>query len=280
MEYEHILFEVVDQIATITLNRPEFLNAYTWQMGKEMWDAIMRVENDPNIRVTILTGAGRGFCAGADMRGGAKTFDGTNRPKQDKVKERDKVKRLSLVDRYFSLKKPVIVAINGPAVGVGVTMILPFDIRICSKSARIGIVFNRRGIVPEIFCSWILPKIIGISKAAELMYTGRILNANEALEFGLVSRVVPDDKLMDVALEIANEILLCAPVCVALTKQMLYQFITEQDVNKIDKINGKYYSWTGKQPDAVEGVMSFLQKRKPKWKMKVPGDMPDFFPIE
>lgn len=280
MEYEHILFEVADQIATITLNRPEFLNAYTWQMGKEMWDAIMRVENDPEIRVTILTGAGRGFCAGADLRGGANTFDGTNRPKQDKVKKRDKVKRLSLVERYFSLKKPVIVAINGPAVGVGVTMILPFDIRIASKSARIGIVFNRRGIVPEILCPWILPKIIGISKAAELMYTGRILNANEALDYGLVSRVVPDDKLMDVALEIANEILLCAPVCVALTKQMLYQFITEQDVNKIDKINGKYYSWTGKQPDAVEGVMSFLQKRKPKWKMKVPGDMPDFFPIE
>jgi enoyl-CoA hydratase/carnithine racemase len=273
MEYEHIIFEVVDRIAIITLNRPEFLNAFTWQMGKEMWEAIMRVENDPNIRVTILTGAGRGFCAGADLRGGAKTFDGTNRPKQDEVK------RLSFVERYFSLKKPVIVAINGPVVGVGVTMILPFDIRIASESARIGIVFNRRGIVPEILCPWILPKIIGISKAAELMYTGRIINANEALEFGLVSRVVPDDKLMDAAMEIAKEILLCAPVCVALTKQMLYQFITEPDINKMDQINEKYFKWSGKQPDASEGVISFLQKRKPKWKTKVPGDMPEFFPL-
>lgn len=274
MEYEHILFDVADQIATITLNRPEFLNAYTWQMGKEMWDAIMRVENDPEIRVTILTGAGRGFCAGADLRGGANTFDGTNRPKQDEVK------RLSFVERYFSLKKPIIVAINGPAVGVGVTMILPFDIRIAAQSARIGIVFNRRGILPEILCPWILPKIIGISKAAELMYTGRIINAKEALEIGLVSKVVPDDKLMDAAMEIAQDILLSAPVSVALTKKMLYQFIIEPDINKMDKINERYFVWTGRQPDAAEGVTSFLQKRKPKWKMKVPGDMPDFFPIE
>ena len=239
-----------------------------------MWDAIMKVENDPEIRVTILTGAGRGFCAGADLRGGASTFDGTNRPKQDEVK------RLSFVERYFSLKKPIIVAINGPVVGVGITMILPFDIRIAAESARIGIVFNRRGILPEILCPWILPKIIGISKAAELMYTGRIIDAKEALEIGLVSKVVPDDKLMDAAMEIAQDILLSAPVSVALTKQMLYQFIIEPDINKMDKINERYFVWTGRQPDAAEGVTSFLQKRKPKWKMKVPGDMPDFFPIE
>ena len=279
MDYEQIIFEISDEIATITLNRPERLNAYTWQMGIEMWDAIMKVENDPNLRVSIITGAGRGFCAGADMARGGKTFDGSDRPADQSIEERTR-REDSLIRRYFLLKKPVIVAINGPAVGVGVTMILPFDIRIASESARIGLVFNRRGVIPEIACPWILPRIIGISKAAELMYTGRILNAKEALEFGLVSRVVPDDKLMDTAREIAEEILLCAPVSVTLTKRMLYQFLSETDIDKAELINHRYFRWTGLKPDAREGVISFLEKRKPEWKMKVPENLPRFFPLE
>ncbi|MFX1372704.1 MAG: enoyl-CoA hydratase-related protein [Promethearchaeota archaeon] len=277
MEYEQIIFEASDEVATITLNRPEHLNAYTWQMGMEVWDALMKVENDPNLRVTILTGAGRGFCAGADLSSGATALDGSNRPR-----ERDERARRegSMTGRYFLLMKPVIVAINGPTVGIGVTFILPFDIRIASESARIGIVFNRRGYLPEISCPWILPRIIGISRAAELMYTGRILNAQESLEYGLVSRVVPDDKLMDTAREIADEILLSAPVSTSLTKRMLYQFLTETDIDKVESINHRYSRWTGKQSDAREGIMSFLQKRRPKWNLKVPGDLPDFFPIE
>ncbi|MBY8984554.1 MAG: enoyl-CoA hydratase/isomerase family protein [Candidatus Lokiarchaeota archaeon] len=277
MDYEFIIFEVSGQIATITLNRPERLNAWTYEMNNEIWDALIKVENDPNLRVTIITGAGRGFCAGADLSGGGSTFNGSNRPRENDERRR---REGSLIRRYFSLKKPVIVAINGPVVGVGVTFILPFDIRIAAESARIGIVFNRRGVIPEIACPWILPRIIGISKAAELMYTGRIVNAKEALEFGLVSRVVPDDKLMDTAREIADEILLSAPVSVALTKIMLYQFLTETDIEKAERINHQYFGWTGLQPDAREGVVSFLQKRKPEWKMKVPGDLPDFFPLE
>ena len=277
MEYEQILFEVSDQIATITLNRPERLNAYTGRMANEMWDALTKVEENPKLRVTIITGAGRGFCAGADLSGGGDTFDRTNQPREEGERPRPGG---SLIRRYFELKKPVIVAINGPAVGVGVTMILPFDIRIAAESARIGIVFNRRGVIPEIACPWILPRIVGISKAAELMYTGRILNAKEALEFGIVSRVVPNDKLMDTAKEIAEEILLCAPVSVALTKRMLYQFLTESDIDKAETINHKYFGWTGTKPDAREGVVSFLEKRKPEWKMKVPGDLPEFFPLE
>ncbi|HEC39213.1 MAG TPA: enoyl-CoA hydratase [bacterium] len=277
MEYEQILFEVSDQIATITLNRPERLNAYTGRMANEMWDALTKVEANPKLRVTIITGAGRGFCAGADLSGGGDTFDRTNQPREQGERARPEG---SLIQRYFKLKKPVIVAINGPAVGVGVTLILPFDIRIAAESARIGIVFNRRGVIPEIACPWILPRIVGISKAAELMYTGRILNAKEALEFGIVSRVVPNDKLMDTAKEIAEEILLCAPVSVALTKRMLYQFLTESDINKAERINHRYFGWTGTQPDAREGVVSFLEKRKPEWKMKVPGDLPEFFPLE
>ncbi len=278
MEYEQIIFEPLDKIATITLNRPKRLNAWTWQMGAELWDALMKVEEDPNLRVTIITGAGRGFCAGADLSGGATTFDGSNLPREEQ--EQRARRQGSAIKRYFSLMKPVIVAINGPTVGVGVTFILPFDIRIASESARIGIVFNRRGVIPEIACPWILPRIIGISRAAELMYTGRILNAQESLEYGLVSRVVPDDKLMDTAREIADEILLSAPVSVSLTKRMLYQFLTETDVDKAEMINHQYFGWTGLQPDAREGVISFLQKRRPKWKLKVPGDLPKFFPLE
>ncbi len=277
MDYKEIIFEKSNQIATITFNRPDKLNAMTPRMMGELWDAIRKVEDDPNLRVTIITGAGRGFCAGQDLSSGGGTFDNLDQP-QDAA-ERVK-KEGSTLKRYFSLKKPVIVAINGPVVGVGVTIILPFDIRIASESARIGLVFNRRGVIPEFASPWLLPRIIGISKAAELMYTGRILNANEALEFGLVSRVVPDDKLMDVAKELAEEILLCAPVSVALTKRMLYQFLSETDVDKVESINHQYLGWVSTKADTREGVMSFLEKRKPEWKLKVPGDLPDFFPLE
>jgi enoyl-CoA hydratase/carnithine racemase len=282
MEYETIIFETENQIATITLNRPERLNAWTLRMDAEIWDALAKIENDPDIRVSILTGAGRGFCAGADLKEDTrmsefKTGESQNNVPSEEIESEDK--RESRINQYFSLKKPVIVAINGPVVGVGVTMILPFDIRIAAESARIGIVFNKRGVVSGTCSPWLLPRIIGISKAAELMFTGRIVNAKEALDFGLVSRVVPDEKLMDIAKEIAEEILLNAPVSVALTKQMLYQFLTETDINKVEKINDRYFSWTGTQPDAKEGIVSFLEKRKPEWKMRVPGDLPDFFPL-
>jgi enoyl-CoA hydratase/carnithine racemase len=275
MSYKEIIFEKSEQIGTITLNRPERLNAYTWVMGAEMFDAIRKVEEDPELRVAIITGAGRGFCAGADLSGGDSTFDGSNRPSSEET--RAKGRPDSLLKFYFSLKKPVIVAYNGPAVGVGVTITLPFDIRIAAESARLGIVFNRRGVIPEVGCPWLLPRIVGISRAAEIMYTGRILNAQEALEFGLVSRVVPNDELMPTARALAKEIAVnSAPVSVALTKQMLYQFLTETDIEKAEQINHQYFAWTGKQPDAREGVVSFLEKREPNWSLKVPGDMPDF----
>lgn len=275
MGYKEIIFEKEGQIGIITLNRPERLNAYTWTMGQEMHDAIMEVENDPEMRVAIITGAGRGFCAGADLGLGAGTFDIEGQPEEQRqIREGGPS---ILLKWYFSLKKPVIVAYNGPAVGVGVTMTLPYDIRIAGESARLGVVFNRRGIIPEIGCPWLLPKIVGLSKAAEIMYTGKIYNAHEALEMGLVSRVVPDDQLMDTAKDLAKDIAVnCAPVSVALTKQMLYRFLTSTDLDEIEKTNHIYFGWTGTQPDAKEGVVSFLEKRDPQWKMKVPGDMPDF----
>ena len=275
MSYEQILFDIKDQVAVITLNRPERLNAFTSVMIQEFMDALQQVEDNDDLRVTIVTGAGRGFCAGADLASGGKTFDSRGREESTATQRREPGS--STVKFFLGLKKPVIAAINGPAVGVGVTMILPLDIRIAAESARIGLIFNRRGVLPELASPWFLPRIIGISKAAELMYTGRILNARESLEYGLVSQVVPDDQLMDSAFELAREIAVnCAPVSVALTKQMLWQFLLENDLEKMEKINSAYFKWSGQQPDAREGVMSFLEKRTPKWSMSVSKDMPDF----
>ncbi len=277
MDYEQILYDTADSIATITLNRPERLNAYTPKMLEELFHALERVDKDDALRVSIVTGAGRGFCAGADLAEGGDTFGSIGEDGEAPEKSRTD----NPLSFYFSLTKPVIVAINGPAVGIGVTMILPFDIRIAAESARLGLIFNRRGILPELGSPWLLPKIIGISRAAELMYTGRILNAQESLDYGLVSQVVPDDQLMDKARELATEIIVnCAPVSIALTKSMLYGFLTENDLDKIERINHDYTAWVGKQPDATEGVKSFLEKRPAEWKLSVPADLPENFPAE
>ena len=226
-------------------------------MGREIYDALTTVEKDPNICVTIMTGAGRAFCAGQDISGGGDSFD---RSIEEGAKaEGEGLPSFTRLEFYFSLKKPVIVAYNGASVGVGMTMTLPFDIRIAAESARLGIVFNRRGLIPEIGCPRLLPRIVGVSRAAELMYTGRIISAKEALEFGLVSRVVPDDELMNNARDLAEEIAVnCAPVSVALTKHMLYRFLKEPDYEKAQADNHQYVEWVAKQPDTGEGVKSFL----------------------
>ena len=278
MNYKEILFDQSEQIASITLNRQERLNAYTQTMGREIFDALTTVENDPTLRVTIITGAGRAFCAGQDISSGGDAFDQSI---QDGVKaEGEGQPSFTRLEFYFSLKKPVIVAYNGAAVGVGVTMTLPFDIRIAAESARLGIVFTRRGLIPEVGCPWLLPRIVGVSRAAELMYTGRIISAQDALEFGLVSRVVPDEELMTTARTLAEEIAVnCAPVSVALTKHMLYRFLGETDYKKAQADNHQYLEWLAKQSDTGEGVKSFFEKRKPQWTMNIPGDMPDFFPL-
>lgn len=278
MGYDQILLDTSDGIATLTLNRPKKLNAWTPHMAGEILDALKKVDEDDSVMVTILTGAGRGFCAGMDLSGGGSTFDASAR--QEEASDSSFPSTTEIVRTLLDLKKPVIAAINGPAVGVGVTMILPMDIRIASESARIGLVFVRRGVVPELASPWFLPRIIGVSKAAELLYTGRIIGAQEALECGLVSRVVPDDRLMDVAREMAGEIAQnAAPVPLALTKRMLWQFLGMNDPEKADEINMAYFAWTGMQPDCKEGIVSFLEKRPPKWTMKVSQDMPDFFPL-
>ncbi len=279
MSYQQILFDVSEQVATITLNRPERLNAFTYILGAEMVDALKKVDQNDDIKVSIITGAGRAFCAGMDLGAGGTTFD----PSARKAAPEEKSGPSSadgILPSLLNLKKPIIVAVNGPVVGVGVTMILPMDIRIAAESARFGLVFVRRGVIPELASPWFLPRIVGVSKAAELMYTGRVIKAKEALECGLVSRVVPDAELMPIARELAREIAVnAAPVSVALTKHMLWKFLMMNDIDKIEEINHAYFAWTGAQPDCREGIMSFLEKRPPNWTMKVSKDMPEFFPL-
>ena len=280
MSYQQILFEVSDEVAVVTLNRPDRLNAWTPLMAAEIIAALQKVDEDDSIKVSILTGAGRGFCAGMDLSAGGSTFEASAQQEAGGGQSESAIPGGSIIRSLLELKKPIIVAVNGPTVGVGVTMILPMDIRIAAESARFGMVFVRRGVIPELASPWFLPRIVGVSKAAELMYTGRIISAQEALECGLVSRVVPDAELMSVAREMASEIAAhAAPVSLALTKRMLWQFLAESDLDRVEEINHTYFAWAGTQPDCREGINSFLEKRPPRWSMKVSTDMPDFYPL-
>src|SRR5437660_9423751 len=222
MSYEQILYDVADSVATITLNRPDRLNAVTARSIDELIAAFDAADADDGVRAVIVTGAGRAFCAGADLGAGGRTFDRADRSTADE--HRDGGGRVTL--RIFDLKKPVIAAINGPAVGFGITMTLPMDVRIASTAARIGFVFTRRGVVPEACSTWFLPRLVGISRAAEWVYTGRVFGAEEAREGGLVSRVVEPERLLPVARERALEIARnTSAVSVALSRQLLWRML-------------------------------------------------------
>lgn len=291
MAYTEIKYDVADGIATLTLHRPEKLNAFTGVMMAEMIDAFDRSDTDDNVRAVIVTGAGRGFCAGADLSAGAKTFDydsRSDRPDRTGLgrgddinwsdeRIRDSGGRVTL--RIFESLKPVIGAINGPAVGIGATMQLPMDIRIASDVARFGFVFARRGIVPEACSSWFLPRLVGISKAMEWCATGRVFDAQEALAGGLVSRVVKPEELLPAAQALAREIAdNTAPVSVALTRQMLWRMLGADHPMEAHKIDSRSIYARGQQGDAREGVMSFLEKRAARFPDKVSKDMPPFYP--
>jgi enoyl-CoA hydratase/carnithine racemase len=288
MAYETIKYEVAEHILTITLNRPDKLNAFNATMMTELIDAFDKADADDDVRAIIVTGAGRGFCAGADLSSGADTFDRDAR--------RGPVKRLAdgKVDysdpnvrdgggqvtlRIFKCLKPVIGAINGPAVGIGVTMQLPMDIRIASVDARFGFVFSQRGIVPEAASSWFLPRIVGISQALEWCYSGRVFPADEALAGRLVSRVVPADELMTTARALARSFInKTAPVSVALIRQMMWRMLGADDPMEAHKVDSRGIYARGRSEDVKEGVMSFLEKRPAQFKNKVSSDMPDYFP--
>jgi enoyl-CoA hydratase/carnithine racemase len=278
MEYTQILFDVEDHIATITLNRPDRLNAFTGTMMHELIDAFDRTDADDDVRAVIITGAGRGFCAGADLGSGGDTFaKGGSDVQTDVGVPRDGGGLVSL--RIYESKKPVIGAINGAAVGVGVTMTLPMDIRLASEHAKFGFVFARRGIVPEACSSWFLPRVVGISQAAEWCYSGRVFPAQEALDGGLVRSVHAADDLLPAARAIAADIAEnAAPVSVALTRQMLWRMLGAAHPMEAHRADSRGIALRGPSADAREGVESFLEKRPAAYTNRVSDELPDVFP--
>jgi enoyl-CoA hydratase/carnithine racemase len=276
MDFQEIRYEVVDHVLTLTLNRPDRLNAFTPTMGHELIEAFDRADADDDVRAIVVTGEGRGFCAGADLGGGGDTFDWRDRQEADEI-PRDLGGRVAL--RIFGATKPVIAAINGPAVGVGITMTLPMDIRVVADDAKIGFVFTRRGIVPEACSSWFLPRIVGISQAMEWVATGRVFSAAEAHAGGLVRSVHPQGEVLGVAHGLAREIAdNAAPVSVALGRRMLWTMLGAAHPMDAHRADSRAMFSRGQSADAREGVTSFLEKREPDFTDRVSDGLPGILP--
>ncbi len=277
MDFQEIRYDVADRILTLTLDRPDRLNAWTQNMGRELIAAFDAADADDDIRVIIVTGAGRGFCAGADLEQGGDTFDWREREHDEGSVPRDGGGRFAL--RVFASTKPVIAAINGPAVGVGVTMTLPMDIRLAAESARLGFVFARRGIVPEACSSWFLPRIVGISTAMEWVSTGRVFSADEAQARGLVRSLHPGGELLDAARELASEIVThTAPVSVALARRLMWTMLGAAHPMEAHRADSRGMFARGQSADVREGIASFLQKRPPAFTDRVSDGLPELFP--
>ena len=279
MELTQTKYQVKEGIAVVTLSRPDRMNAYTPTMRKELIQIFNEADQDDSVRAVVVTGEGTAFSVGADLSSGENTFDQTiqDGKKISLSEHRDGGGQVSLA--IFRCRKPVIGAINGHAVGVGITMTLPMDIRIVSEDAKIGFVFVRRGVVPEACSSWFLPRIVGISKAAELVYTGRIFRAREEAGSGLFNYILPADKVLEKAMEIAKEIKEnSSAISVALSKALLWHGLVEDDPQSVHLIDSRCFLWMGINRDAREGIRSFLEKRPPRFAMKVSRDMPDFYP--
>lgn len=278
MDYSEILYDVDEHVATITLHRPDRLNAFTGTMMREMIDAFDRVDADDDVRAVIVTGSGRGFCAGADLASGGDTFaSGGSDVRDAGGVARDGGGMLTL--RIFESTKPVVGAVNGPAVGVGATMTLPMDVRLASDEARFGFVFARRGIVPEACSSWFLPRIVGISAAAEWCFSGRVFPAAEAHDRGLVRSLHAPIELLPAARELAHEIAQnTAPVSVALTRQMLWRMLGAHHPMEAHRVDSRAIQVRGASGDAREGVESFLDKRAAAFPDRVSDGLPDVFP--
>lgn len=280
-DYTQILVDKADGIATITLNRPEKMNAYTRTMGAEIMAAMDDIDTDDDVRAVIFTGAGeRAFCAGADLtpEGGGQVFaDATEVDSLSDERVRDGGGRLTL--RLFESKKPLIAACNGVAVGVGSTMQLAMDIRLAASHARYGFVFARRGIVPEAASSWFLPRLVGIAQALEWCYSGRVFGAEEAKSGGLIRSVHAPDDLMAEAQSIAREIAdNTSAISVSMTRAMMWRLMNTDHPMEAHKIDSRAIYRLSRGADAKEGIASFLEKRGPQYPGKVSEDMPDFYP--
>jgi enoyl-CoA hydratase/carnithine racemase len=276
MTFETIRYEVADAVLQITLDRPDRLNAWTPTMARELIEAFDRADADDGVRAIVMTGAGRAYCAGADLETGGETFDYRARGSTDEV-PRDNGGEVTL--RIFSLKKPIIAAINGPAVGVGITMTLPMDFRMAAEDARMGFVFTRRGIVPEACSSWFLPRLVGIAQATEWVYSGRVFSAEEALAGGLVRSLHPAGDLLDAARALAAEIAEnAAPVSVALSRRLLWDTLGARHPMEAHRADSRAMFSRGRSDDAREGVTSFLEKRPARFTDRVSDGLPDVFP--
>ena len=279
MDYKTILVEQRDNIAVLFLNRPNKLNAFTFSMMEEIISALDSLEANDSIHAVIISGKGRAFCAGADLSSGQETFNPSfdDFAVQESDFRRDSGGILTL--RMYKFLKPIVVACNGPAVGIGASLQLAADIRLASDQARFGFVFNNRGIVPDACSSWFLPKIIGIANALELTYSGRIIDATEALKLNLVSSVHDAESLLTDAVNITKKMIQnSAPVSISLTRQMLWRSLDSSGPYDAHVIESKAIDSRGASQDAKEGVSSFLVKRPAKFKNKVSSDMPKFFP--
>lgn len=273
-----VRYDVEGALATLTLDRPERLNAVNAPMLEALRATLDRADADDGVRAVIVTGAGRAFCAGADLDRGAATFDrspaGGGEPPAD---HRDGGGLCTL--RIFGMRKPVIAAVNGSAVGFGVTLTLPMDIRLASTAARFGFVFARRGVVPEACSTWFLPRLVGMAQAAEWVYTGRVFDAQEALAGRLVSRVVEPDALLPTARALAREIAEhTSAVSVALSRQMLWRMLGADHPMEAHRIDSRAMAWTGRSADAHEGIAAFLEKRPPRFSLSPTRDLPPFYP--
>jgi enoyl-CoA hydratase/carnithine racemase len=276
MNYEEIRYSVADGVLTVTLDRPDRLNAFTRTMQSELIDAFDRADDDDDVRAVVVTGAGRAFCAGADLERGGETFDWRSRAGDGEV-PRDGGGEVVL--RIFDCLKPVIAAINGPAVGVGITMTLPMDVRLAAEGAKLGFVFTRRGIVPEACSSWFLPRVVGISQAMEWAATGRVFPAEEGHAAGLVRSVHPAGELVPAALSLAREIAdNTAPVSVALSRRMMWTMLGADHPMAAHRADSRAMLARGQSADAREGVSSFLEKRPARFTDRVSDGLPELFP--
>jgi enoyl-CoA hydratase/carnithine racemase len=283
--FSEIRYEVEDGVCTVTLHRPDRLNAVTTTMLRELGEAWDRADADDAVRAVIVTGAGRAFCAGADLGSGGATFNYAERKGEIAARGRAETAEEhrdgggTVALRIFDMKKPVIAAINGPAVGFGITLTLPMDIRIASSSARIGFVFARRGVVPEACSTWFLPRLVGISQAAEWVYTGRVFSAEEALAGRLVSRVVAPDALLPTARALAREIAdNSSAISVTLARQMMWKLLGADHPMDAHLLDSQAMFWTGRSADAREGIAAFLEKRPARFPLRPSADLPPFYP--
>jgi len=269
MAYEQIIVDRDGPVCLVTLNRPEAMNAWTWKMSQELAEAFADADADDAIRAIVVTGAGRAFCAGADLSGGGGTFAGG----QDSAIG---ASRPAESTPAHLLKTPIIAAINGSAVGAGLTMPMEWDLRVAAEDAKLGFVFNRRGIMPDADLIWLIPRMIGYGPAMDVLLTGRIFTGAEAKELGLVHRCVRRDQVLDTALGLARDIATnTAPVSVAITKRLMYEFLSEGHRGTARGRQGRLFWWTGRQPDAREGVTAFLEKRDPDWSLSKTKDLPE-----